>query len=111
MKPQSTDLSKGTHHVIGRQTLILSSALLLIIPQVALAQFGGGGPWEGVLQQIVDILTGNTATLVAVIAVAALGIAALFGRIPWGWGVSIIAGIAIIFGSAQIVDMFQGSVG
>lgn len=64
--------------------------------------------WEDALQKLVDILTGNTARLLATLAVAGFGIAAFFGRISWRRAGEIIIGIAIVFGAASIVDMFAG---
>lgn len=62
----------------------------------------------GVLQRIVNLITGTWGTLLAVIAVAGTGISwALFG-LDLRKALSIIAGIILIFGAAQIVAMFQG---
>jgi type IV secretion system protein VirB2 len=47
-------------------------------------------------------------TPVAVISVMALGLAALFGRISWGWAVGGIAGIVLVFGAPQIVTWVRG---
>lgn len=82
--------------------------LIVVFPEVALAQ---ADPWEGVLQRIVDILTGDAARLAAIIAVASVGITAWAGRMQWGWAGSIVGGIVLVFGAAQIVDIFSGVVG
>ena len=47
-------------------------------------------------------------TPVAVIAVMALGLAALFGRISWGWAAGGVAGIVLVFGAPQIVTWVRG---
>ncbi|MDN5940206.1 MAG: TrbC/VirB2 family protein [Salinisphaera sp.] len=98
------------HHVsAARATLaVLIGTLIVVFPQVALAQTD---PWEGVLQRIVDILTGDAARLAAIIAVASVGITAWAGRMQWSWAGSIIGGIVLVFGAAQIVDIFAGVVG
>lgn len=64
--------------------------------------------WEEALQTAVDYMTGSTARLLAILAVAGFGIAAFFGRISWKRAGEIILGIAIVFGAATIVDKFAG---
>jgi len=64
--------------------------------------------WEDALQKVVDIFTGNTSRLLAILAVAGFGISALFGRVSWRRAGEIVLGIAIVFGAASIVDMFVG---
>lgn len=48
---------------------------------------------------------------VAVIAVMALGVAAWFNRISWGWMVGGVAGIVLVFGSSQVVTWVRGLFG
>jgi type IV secretion system protein VirB2 len=38
------------------------------------------------------------------VAVAAVGFLALTSRIPWSWAFSVVIGVALIFGAAQIVS-------
>jgi type IV secretion system protein VirB2 len=47
-------------------------------------------------------------TPIAVIAVMALGLAALFGRISWGWAAGGVAGIVLVFGAPQLVTWIRG---
>ena len=47
-------------------------------------------------------------TPIAVVAVMALGLAALFGRISWGWAAGGVAGIVLVFGAPQIVTWVRG---
>lgn len=77
---------------------------LFLFPQEAHA----AAAWEDALQKVVDILTGNTARLLAILAVIGFGIGALFGRVSWRRAGEIVLGIAIVFGAASIVDMFMG---
>jgi type IV secretion system protein VirB2 len=46
---------------------------------------------------------------IAALVVIALGVAALAGRISWGWPVAAIAGIAIIFGAQNIVEWVRSA--
>jgi type IV secretory pathway VirB2 component (pilin) len=70
-----------------------------------------------VLAQASPFSTGATAfqgsflailTPIAVIAVMALGFAAWFNRISWGWAVAGTAGIVLVFGAPQIVAWIRG---
>ena len=51
------------------------------------------------------------ATPIAVLVVIGTGAAAAFGRISWGWAIGAIVGIAVIFGSEQIVAWIRGLFG
>ena len=73
-----------------------------------------------VLAQASPFSTGTTAfqgsflailTPVAVIAVMALGLAAWFNRISWGWAITGVAGIVLVFGAPQIVAWVRGMFG
>jgi len=50
-------------------------------------------------------------TPVAIIAVMALGAAAWFNRISWGWAATGIAGIVLVFGAPQIVAWVRAMFG
>ena len=58
------------------------------------------------LQTLVDFMTGTTGRLLGILGVAGLGIAAWFGRLSYWRAGEVILGIAIVFGSAEIVDLF-----
>ena len=65
------------------------------------------GPFVSGASGLVDF--GLTiATPIAVLALFGLGIAALVGKISWGWVVGAILGIATIFGAPQIIDWVRG---
>ena len=85
--------------------LMVSGALGLAVglPQAAMAY---GAPWETALQTVVDYMTGSTAHLLAIIAVAAVGVAMLAGHMSVRAALSVILGIAVIFGAAAIVGIF-----
>ncbi|WP_375459313.1 TrbC/VirB2 family protein [uncultured Enterovirga sp.] len=78
----------------------------------ALAQAGGTlQPVQSTLNQLVQALTGPIATALATLAVIACGFFAWSGRLTWGIAGSVIFGIVLVFGSAQIVQFFQSAVG
>lgn len=56
-------------------------------------------------------LLGTAATVVAVIAVAAVGFAMLTGRINWRHGAVVILGCFILFGAASIVGGIRSVAG
>jgi type IV secretion system protein VirB2 len=83
-------------------------ALVISAPEVAFAQAAS------------PFMTGATAlqtnilawlTPVAVILVMVLGAMAMANRISWGWCIAAILGIAISFGSTQIVTWVRGMFG
>ena len=80
----------------------------------ATSALAGGGalqPVQSTLTTLVTALTGPISTAVAVLAVIACGFMAFAGRMGWGIAGSVIMGITLVFGSAQIVQFFQSAVG
>ena len=77
-------------------------ALINLAPGLAMA----AAPWENALETVVGYMTGSTAHLLAIMAVAAVGVAMLSGRIEMSTALSVIVGIAVIFGAATIVGIF-----
>lgn len=77
-------------------------------PVVARAQTGladpqGSGPIVGAVQWLQGTLLGTVATVLAVIAVACVGLLMLTGRIDWRRGAVVILGCFILFGAVSIV--------
>jgi type IV secretion system protein VirB2 len=77
----------------------------------AFATGGTLSPVQSTLQTLVQTLTGPISTSLAILAVIAAGFLAWAGRMTWGIAGSIIFGIVLVFGSTQIVQFFQSSVG
>lgn len=97
---------------LPRNLLPLSGALLVVSAGSALAQAGGTlQPVQSTLTQLVQALTGPISTALATLAVIACGFFAWSGRLTWGIAGSVIFGIVLVFGSAQIVQFFQSAVG
>ena len=96
---------------IGRTAL--AGAVVMTLAAPALAQSGGGQlqPVQSTLQTLVNTLTGPISTSLAVLAVIACGLMAFVARLTWGFAGSVIFGIVLVFGSAQIVQFFQSAVG
>ena len=72
-------------------TGLIAGALTLTLVEPALAQTAN---IEGVLQKVVDMLTGEVARLLAIIAVIVVGIAWMFGYLDAGTGSMIAAAVA-----------------
>jgi len=95
-----------------RKQIMLNAIFTLVVvgfvvgyPDVARAS--GTAPWETALQTLVDMMTGTTARLLSILAVVGLGIVAMTGRLSVRAALSVVLGIAIVFGAASIVDMFS----
>lgn len=63
---------------------------------------------EGLLQNVVDMLTGNTARLLAVLAVVIVGILWMFGLFDLRRAAIVVLGIVVVFGAAEIVNLITG---
>jgi type IV secretion system protein VirB2 len=88
---------------VSAQVLTLSAAAL-VLPQLACAQ---ASPFQTGADNLVISLT-TLATPIAILAVMALAVVAMTGRISWGWPIGAIVGIGVVFGAPQIVTWVQG---
>ncbi len=86
---------------------IWATVMTVAMIEPAFAQATAG--IESVLQNIVDMLTGNVAKLLAIIAVILVGIAWMFGYLDLRKAAYVVLGVAIIFGASEIVTMLTGS--
>ena len=94
--------------IIGLSLLALTS----LLTDPAFAQAGGTlRPVESALDFVVRALQGTIARSAAIIAVCALGYLAIVGRITWFFCLSVVLGIAFIFGAATVVDAIRSSIG
>ena len=93
----------------------LGSAILIVtVPTHAFAQSlstdpEGSGAIIGAARWLQGTLLGTVATVVAVIAVAVVGLLMLSGRINWRHGAVVILGCFILFGAASIVAGIQSA--
>jgi type IV secretion system protein VirB2 len=108
-------MSTETEDRMKRSLSRLPLAGMLLVTSIAdaAAQSSGGTlqPVQSTLTQLVSALTGPIATALATLAVIACGFFAWSGRLTWGIAGSVIFGIVLVFGSAQIVQFFQSAVG
>ena len=88
-----------------RRSGALLSISLLIAFGIADPAFAQTANIEAVLQNIVDMLTGNVARLLATLAVIIVGIAWMFGYLDLRKAAYVVLGVAIVFGATEIVDL------
>jgi type IV secretion system protein VirB2 len=69
----------------------------------------GSGVLVSAVRWLQGTLLGTVATVVAIIAVAAVGFMMLTGRINWRYGATVIVGCFILFGAASIVAGIQST--
>lgn len=69
----------------------------------------GSGVIVAAMRWLEGTLLGTIATVVAVMAVAAVGLLMLTGRINWRYGATVIVGCFILFGAASIVAGIQST--
>ena len=99
-------MSRQNRRLLSQRLLLCAGVVVcatLVATDVAHAQ-SVLGKADTFLQKIVDALTGTTGKLVSTIAVVAVGLAAVFGRIEWTKALIVLASIAIIVGAPQLVS-------
>jgi len=69
----------------------------------------GSGPVVGAVHWLQGTLLGTVATVIAVIAVAVVGLMMLTGRMNWRYGATVILGCFVLFGAASIVGGIQSA--
>ena len=87
-------------------TVAMATVLSIAMIEPAFAQSAGG--IETALQNIVTLLTGNVAKLLATIAVIIVVIAWMFGYLDLRKAAYVVLGIGILFGASQIVSTISG---
>lgn len=94
----SQTIQRGIWASVGLLVSTCSSSAM-----AAVADPQGSGVIIGAVTWLQDTLLGTVATVVAVIAIAAVGLMMLTGRINWRHGAAVILGCFILFGAASIV--------
>jgi len=99
--------------IVSRYSLGLMGLLIAAsdaaLAQDALSDPAGSGVLVSAVQWLQGTLLGTIATVLAVIAVAAVGFMMLTGRINWRYGATVILGCFILFGAASIVAGIQST--
>lgn len=71
----------------------------------------GSGVLVSAVRWLQGTLLGTVATVIAVVAVATVGLLMLTGRINWKHGATVVLGCFILFGAAAIVAGIKASAG
>ncbi|WP_208436162.1 TrbC/VirB2 family protein [Bartonella phoceensis] len=88
--------------------MLLLGALFILDPSYASTATSGLGRLDGVLESIVQMMTGTTAKFIAIICVAAVGIGWMYGFIDLRKAAYCILGIGIVFGANALVAKLTG---
>jgi len=75
-----------------------------LLAQASFADPAGSGAIVNAVQWMQGTLMGTLATVVAVIAIAVVGMMMLTGRMNWRYGATVILGCFILFGAVSIVS-------
>lgn len=104
-------ISLKTQRLRGKVPLSLAllATSIALVPDVAYAR--SATPIEGILDWAVGLLQGNVGRSLMIIAVCFCGFLFLTGRMAWNVAISIIIGIAFIFGAAELVDAMKSAGG
>lgn len=94
---------------VGCAPALAVASPTLVHAQTALTDPRGSGPIVSAAQWLQGTLLGTVATVVAVIAVACVGLMMLTGRINWRYGAVVILGCFILFGAVSIVAGIQST--
>ncbi|WP_455481754.1 TrbC/VirB2 family protein [Bartonella sp. B35(2025)] len=97
---------KNTNFIV---MVLLLTVLIALSPAFAAPAGSGLGNVDSVLKNIVDMITGTTARLIATICVAAVGIGWMSGFIDLRKAAYCTLGIGIVFGASSLVTKLMGS--
>ena len=104
-------LTTKTPSHIGALATALLAAAGQAHAQVAQADPQGSSAILSGVLWLQGTLLGNVATVVAVMAVAAVGFMMLTGRMNWRYGATVIVGCFILFGATTIVSGIRSAAG
>jgi type IV secretion system protein VirB2 len=91
-----------------RPSLLIDALVLALLCLPAIA-FAGSPFATGAAALTTNVIT--ILTPLAVIGVIAVGVAAWFNKVSWGWAVAAMIGIVLVFGAQQIVAWIRGMFG
>ncbi len=102
-------MSQQTRRLVGFAVFV--TLVVLANGDAAFASTGTFQPLNTAMTDVLSFMTGTFATTAATVAVAAVGYLALTSRIPWMWAFSVVIGVALIFGAAQVVTSLTSGMG
>jgi type IV secretion system protein VirB2 len=63
----------------------------------------GGTPMADVLCEIVNWFSGNLGRGLATIGISAVSVGAVFGKVSWGLALTVVVGVAVMFGATELL--------
>jgi type IV secretory pathway VirB2 component (pilin) len=93
------------HHNLAAIALLAASGVLAFTDPAAAQAFG---KLQTILDSVKDAMTGPIGRTLAIIGVAMVGLAWVFGQMDVRRAGTVVVGIAIIFGAAEIVAAMAG---
>ena len=108
MKTSTKELSSAWQMLM----LMMFAAVLITMPDLAFADAtpsNTDNPIGTVFCNAVNWFTGTTGKGIATIAIIVIGVGALMGKVSWGMAIIVGIGVALIFGSASMVDAITGT--
>jgi len=91
-------------------TLIFAVGICVaMLPDMAIA--GNQNAIDAVFCNVVTLITGSTGKAIATVAVIAVGVGALLGKVSWAMALIVALGIALVFGAATIVNFIANGAG
>ena len=97
-----------SHRASFRRRHAATATLACAVSLAAAGPASAAANVEGLLQNVVDLLTGNTARLLAVLAVVIVGVLWMFGLFDLRRAAIVVLGIVVVFGAAEIVNLITG---
>ncbi len=88
--------------------LALEPSVAMAIDSITLKDTSDGGALGTVAKNVLGAVTGTLGKSVAALAVVALGVMAMFGKLAWDTAIKVIIGIGLVFGATSIVGWISG---
>jgi type IV secretory pathway VirB2 component (pilin) len=90
-------------------SLIIIGLIVLNSGSASAGGYGGGGggpvgtPMADVLCLIVNWFSGNLGHGLATIGISAVAVGAIFGKVSWGLALTVMVGVAVMYGASDIL--------
>lgn len=86
--------------------LVAGAGALALMPSIAMA-----APWDAAIGAVAGTLQGTLGKGIAIVAVIALGLMAMAGKLEWMTAIKVVVGIVIMFSAAQIINWIAPNAG
>ncbi len=86
--------------------LVAAAGALAFMPSIAMA-----APWDAAIGAVAGTLQGTLGKGIAIVAVIALGLMAMAGKLEWMTAIKVVIGIVIMFSASQIINWIAPNAG